>query len=150
MGLSTLFTYVQNHMLELTPGLLYYTPLGRNNYAGFVYYMPYTHIPSYCLGVLAGYYYTKQPSRKLSRRKVAILWVAALAAIGISLFGTIPVDGNRTAVPDRGGFVTDVLAWPGWAPISRLSYSIYIIHDFMLYYQWVTFPSRVNGGYYFM
>ncbi|KAL1423141.1 hypothetical protein MTO96_021513 [Rhipicephalus appendiculatus] len=61
-------------------------------------------------------------------------------------------DNNTTVklVLKRGGFLTDVLAWPGWAPISRLSYSIYIIHDFMLYYQWVAFPSRVNGGYYFM
>ncbi|KAH8023507.1 hypothetical protein HPB51_014756 [Rhipicephalus microplus] len=177
MGLSTLITYVQNHMLELTPGLLYYTPLGRHKYAGSVYYMPYTHIPSYCIGVLAGYYYTKQPSRRLSRRKVAILWVAALAAITMSLCGTILWTGVEqpsqavTAVyaattrifycgglawlmyaclTDRGGFLTDALAWPGWAPISRLSYSIYIIHDFMLYYQWVAFPSRVNGGYYFM
>lgn len=177
MALSMLFTYVQNHMLELTPGLLYYTPLGRNSYAGFVYYMPYTHIPSYCIGILAGYYYTKHSSRRLSKRKVALMWVAAAAAIGISLFGSILWTGHElpstvaTAVyaattrtlycgglawimfaclTDRGGFVTSVLAWPGWAPISRLSFCIYIIHDFMLYYQWVSFPGRVHGGYYFM
>lgn len=177
MALSMLFTYVQNHMLELTPGLLYYTPLGRHNYAGFVYYMPYTHIPSYCLGILAGYYYTKQPSRRLSRRKVALMWVAAVAAIGFSLFGTVLWTGHElpsrvatalfaattrtlycgglawvmyACLTDRGGFLTSFLAWPGWAPISRLSFCIYIIHDFLLYYQWVSFPGRVNGGYYFM
>ncbi|XP_077524834.1 nose resistant to fluoxetine protein 6-like [Amblyomma americanum] len=177
LGLSNLITYLQNHMQDLGPGLLYYAALGKNSEAGPVYYMPYTHIPSYCIGIIAGYYYTKQPSRKLSRRKVMLLWMAALASIGISLFGTILWTGHelpsRTAtalyaattrslfssglawiiyacLTDRAGFLTSVLAWPGWAPMSRLSFSIYIIHDFILYYQWINFPGRVDGGYYFM
>lgn len=177
IGLAMLITYVQNMELQLGPGLIYYTPLGRSTESGFVYYMPYTHATSYAIGIMAGYYYTKPVARKISKRKTTLLWAAAVASIAFSLFGTILWTGPElpsqvataafaavtrvlycggiawviyACLTGRAGFLANILAWPGWAPISRLSFSIYIIHDFVLYEQWIHFPGRVSGGNGFM
>ncbi|KAH6922181.1 hypothetical protein HPB50_010786 [Hyalomma asiaticum] len=51
---------------------------------------------------------------------------------------------------DRAGLLTSFLSWPGWAPLSRLSFSTYMIQDMVLQYQWTSLTSRVDGGYYFI
>ncbi|KAH7973853.1 hypothetical protein HPB49_005766 [Dermacentor silvarum] len=177
MVLAMLFSGVQNYMLQYPAGNLYFSPMDRYSSGDYVYYMPYSHAPSYCIGIIAGFWYTTKTPRQLSRCKVAFLWVAALCGICIAQFGTVLWTGHAqpsriitalyaathrglfsagiawivyACLTDRSGFLSSVLAWPGWAPLSRLSFSTYMFHDIMLQYEWTSFPSRADGGYYFM
>lgn len=45
-----------------------------------------------------------------------IIWAAALAFIIFS------------CVMKKGGFINDMLSWPVWTPLSRLSFSAYLVH----------------------
>ncbi|XP_077564781.1 nose resistant to fluoxetine protein 6-like [Haemaphysalis longicornis] len=172
-----LITYVQNVARRLGPGHVFYTPLGRLQESASVYAMPHTHVASYCMGIIAAYYYTNPSAQELSKRKVALLWAAALASFGFSLYGTIlwtglevPSQASTAAfasttrvlfcgvlawvmfacLTGRAGFLADILGWHGWAPISRLSFSIFMIHDFIVYGQWCNFPGMISGGSGFM
>ncbi|XP_049276087.1 nose resistant to fluoxetine protein 6-like [Rhipicephalus sanguineus] len=178
MALAMLYSFVENYYYQYPPAVLFYLPLLRDGKHGeHVYYMPYSHVPSYCLGIVAGFWYTTKVSHQLPKLKVAFLWVAALCAICIAQFGSVLWAGYEHpsrittalyAVTHRGlfsagiawviyacltgraGFLTSLLAWPGWAPLSRLSFSAYMIQDIVIQYEWRSLASRVDGGYYFM
>uniref|UniRef100_L7LX58 Nose resistant-to-fluoxetine protein N-terminal domain-containing protein n=1 Tax=Rhipicephalus pulchellus TaxID=72859 RepID=L7LX58_RHIPC len=178
MALVVLYSFVENCYYQYPPAVLFFVPLIRDGKHGeHVYFMPYTHVPSYCLGILAGFWYTTKASRQLPKLKVAFLWVAALCAICIAQFGSVLWAGYEhpprvttalyaathrglfsagiawvicACLTDRAGFLTNLLAWPGWAPLSRLSFSAYMIQDIVIQYEWKSLASRVDGGYYFM
>ncbi|KAL3211044.1 hypothetical protein MRX96_052091, partial [Rhipicephalus microplus] len=109
--------------------------------------------------------------------KVALLWVAALGAICVAQFSSVLWAGYDhpsrvttalyaathrglfsagmawviyACLTDRAGFLTSLLKWPGWAPLSRLSFSAYMIQDIVIQHEWESLASRVDGGYYFM
>ncbi|XP_075560455.1 nose resistant to fluoxetine protein 6-like isoform X2 [Dermacentor variabilis] len=177
MGLAMLVSYVENYTMQYPAGHLFFVPLTSHSGGEHVYYMPHSHIPSYCLGILAGFWCTTKAPRRLPRHKVAFLWVTSLCGICVAQFGSVLWTGHKqparvitalyaathrglfsagiawiiyACLADRAGFLGSLLAWPGWAPMSRLSFSTYMIHDIMIQYQWTTFTSRVDGGYYFM
>lgn len=37
-----------------------------------------------------------------------------------------------SCVNGKGGFINDILSWPIWTPLARLSFSAYLIHTFVL------------------
>ncbi|XP_070376992.1 nose resistant to fluoxetine protein 6-like [Dermacentor albipictus] len=119
------------------------------------------YMPSYCLGILAGFWYVTKAPHRLPRHKVAFLWVTAPCRICIARFGSVLWTGHNqparvitalyaathrglfsagiawiiyTCLADRAGFLSSLLAWPAWAPLSRLSVSTYMIHDIMMQY----------------
>ena len=90
-----------------------------------------------------------------------LLWTAAIYLCKITLFGTVEeLDGthhfteweNATFLmfsglawsigisiiiflcnTDYGGVVNSVLSWPGWDPVVRLSYGVYLFHEMLIY-----------------
>ncbi|KAL1419440.1 hypothetical protein MTO96_025426 [Rhipicephalus appendiculatus] len=88
MALAMLYSFVENCYYQYPPAVLFFVPLIRDGKHGeHVYYMPYSHVPSYCFGIVAGFWYTRKVPRQMS--KVAFLWVAALCAISIAQFGSV-------------------------------------------------------------
>ncbi|CAN8013646.1 unnamed protein product, partial [Ixodes persulcatus] len=109
--------------------------------------------------------------------KQAFLWLASSLSMAGALFGSILWNFNEVpsagfsalykathrvlfsagtswlifaCVTDRAGFVNSVLSWPVWAPLSRLSFGAYMIHDFIVFYQWLSFRNRISEGYFSM
>ncbi|KAL3221026.1 hypothetical protein MRX96_029729 [Rhipicephalus microplus] len=178
MALAMVCSFVENFYYQYPPAVLFFVLLIRDGKAGeHVYFMPYSYVPSYCLGIVAGFWYTTKGSQQMTKLKVALLWVAALGAICVAQFGSVLWAGYDhpsrvttalyaathrglfsagmawviyACLTDRAGFLTSLLKWPGWAPLSRLSFSAYMIQDIVIQHEWESLASRVDGGYYFM
>ena len=43
----------------------------------------------------------------------------------------------------NGGVVNSVLSWPGWEPLVKLSYSVFLVHFMVLYYIFGTMRSSL-------
>ena len=43
----------------------------------------------------------------------------------------------------NGGVVNSVLSWPGWEPLVKLSYSVFLVHFMVLYYTFGTMRSSL-------
>ncbi|XP_042144559.1 O-acyltransferase like protein-like [Ixodes scapularis] len=143
-----------------------------------LYYTPYVHFVSYCLGILAAFYHSKYGTDNIGKAKQVLLWVASLLCMSGVLFGSILWNSGAEApspwvaafykathralfsaglcwimfacVTGRAGFINNILSWPAWVPLSRLSFGSYMIHDFILFYQWLNFRNRINEGYFFL
>ncbi|CAN7988847.1 unnamed protein product, partial [Ixodes hexagonus] len=143
-----------------------------------LYYMPYVHFVSYSLGILAAFYHTKYGSNDIGKGWQGVLWAASLLCMCGVLFGSLlwnsPDDAPSpwaaalykathrglfsaglcwilfACVTGRAGFVNNILSWPAWIPLSRLSFGAYMIHDFILDYQWLNFRNRINEGHFYL
>ncbi|CAN7979993.1 unnamed protein product [Ixodes pacificus] len=172
--------YTVCSLKSLKPGVFYFTPILPSEMGEgleSIYYMPYVHFGSYCIGILTGFYYSTQGAQQISKGKQAFLWLASFLSMAGALFGSILWNFNEVpsagftalykathrvlfsagtswlifaCVTGRAGFVNSVLSWPVWAPLSRLSFGAYMIHDFIVFYQWLSFRNRISEGYFSM
>ncbi|CAN7947830.1 unnamed protein product [Ixodes hexagonus] len=137
--------------------------------------MPYVHFASYCIGILTGFYYSTYGTHEIS--KATFMWLFSCLSMAGALFGSILWNSGEApsalvaavykathrvlfsagfswlvfaCVTGRAGFVNGVLSWPVWAPLSRLSFGAYMIHDFVVFYQWLNFRNRMGEGYFSM
>ncbi|XP_030841026.1 nose resistant to fluoxetine protein 6 [Strongylocentrotus purpuratus] len=142
-------------MAVTAPGTGY---MFATDFQGIVYNKPYCRIPPYLVGMALGYvmYDIGNKKIKLSPVFVAAGWAIA-SALGIAVVYGL-YDANRGAsITTRaadimyltfsrftwalalswvifachygyGGVVNDILSWNFWVPLSRLTYSTYLIH----------------------
>ncbi|KAH7980212.1 hypothetical protein HPB49_013832 [Dermacentor silvarum] len=130
-----------------------------SNTVDFVYIKPFTHVGSYCIGILFGYLTLKYEHVKISKVVQAGLWMAS-TAIALCVI-MVPYEwqkGNfpsqleaglyaglhRTAwavavgwlifacVTGRAGVVNKFLSWSFFVPLSRLSLGAYLTSVFIL------------------
>ncbi|KAM7315291.1 nose resistant to fluoxetine protein 6-like isoform X1 [Ixodes scapularis] len=174
-------TFLVTKLNNLNAGTFYFTPVlpsEMGNDPASLYYTPYVHFVSYCLGILAAFYHSKHGTDDIGKAKQVLLWVASLLCMSGVLFGSILWNSGGEApspwvaalykathralfsaglcwimfacVTGRAGFINNILSWPAWVPLSRLSFGSYMIHDFILFYQWLNFRNRINEGYFFL
>jgi peptidoglycan/LPS O-acetylase OafA/YrhL len=123
-----------------------------------IYYPTHIRMHAWLVGVLIGYilHLTKHRRFQLSKTAVFAGWTGALAVIGALIFGTHPLqqlDYSGPLIYDAiyestsrvlwsiavgwiifasvngyGGWVNGILSWPGFQPLGKLSYSIYLVH----------------------
>ncbi|XP_064469128.1 O-acyltransferase like protein-like [Ornithodoros turicata] len=172
---AMVLTYVQTELMDLPAGLLYFVPLVPFRSASKIwkiYYTPHAHFPSYVLGILTGFHYSRHGAWRPGKSLQAVLWLASVLGMSFALFGSkmwVPNNIPSTAttalfaathrflfslgvswlifacLTGRGGFITSVLSWKMWQPFSKLSFSAYLIHDFIVYFQWLSLRSRISG-----
>ncbi|XP_023232400.1 nose resistant to fluoxetine protein 6-like [Centruroides sculpturatus] len=120
-----------------------------------VYSKPYTHVGSYCAGMLIGYLILRHRDHKLKPIYQLLGWIAAIACNFGILFGTY--NWSRGYLPDtataviyaavhrtgwaltvgwlvficatgHGGILNRFMSWKPFLPLSRLCYCVYLIH----------------------
>ncbi|XP_041473104.1 uncharacterized protein LOC121422249 isoform X2 [Lytechinus variegatus] len=126
-----------------------------------IYVKPYCRIPPYLVGMAVGYLLHMNRDKRISMHPImAVLgWIAA-SAIGMAcVYGFYPsYHGNELSTADSaaymalskfawavsvawvviachhgyGGWVNSLLSWRFWIPLSRLSYSNYLLHPIIL------------------
>ncbi|XP_059482183.1 nose resistant to fluoxetine protein 6-like [Neocloeon triangulifer] len=126
------------------------------NMLNVLYDPPWTRIGPYMIGMLTGYYVNKINGRlSLKTWQVACCWFLGSMCNVVVLFGltkreispelgALYVGLSRTVwgvglawivvacVTKHGGIVAQVLEFPGWVPMSRLTYCAYLLNPFLM------------------
>lgn len=127
-----------------------------------IYDKPYCRIAPYLIGVILGYILHRTADRKnfLKWWQQLIGWLIAAACSVSVVFGLYHVEMSRTEAlfynafcrsaysvglawliyvceTGHGGFLTKLLSWKLWIPLSRLTYCAYLVHPMLIhgYYQ---------------
>ncbi|KAI1292044.1 Nose resistant to fluoxetine protein 6 [Halotydeus destructor] len=131
-----------------------------NDYYGAIYIKPYTRVGPYLVGMAFGFLlYTLDGNVHLTTTQSRIGWTAAITLNLAILFsmapanmGYLPSDAmaalysstSRTlwattlawvtyaCLAGRGGVINSFLSWKVWVPLSRLTYSAYLIHPIVM------------------
>ncbi|CAH1779655.1 unnamed protein product [Owenia fusiformis] len=126
------------------------------------YVKPWSRIGSYIVGVWLGYILWKTKSKVKMSRWVAMLgWIFSLGLIFATTFGNwrcstctpipqwlnimfLSTQRQMTAVgiawiafaciTGYGGYINTLFSWKGWIPLSRLTYTGYLIHPYLQVY----------------
>ncbi|XP_035212889.1 nose resistant to fluoxetine protein 6-like [Stegodyphus dumicola] len=151
--ITGLLTIIHN----LPPTVIFFSPdveLTKKT-ANLIYFRPYPHIGAYCVGLALGYLLWKYHKWTLSKLAQSAGWAVSSASCLAVLFATYswsrgnradPAEGVIYAVLHRtvwaagvawvlficatghGGILNKFLSWQIFAPLSRLSYSVYLLH----------------------
>ncbi|XP_071495965.1 nose resistant to fluoxetine protein 6-like [Diadema antillarum] len=137
--------------------------LPADSYMDVIYTKPYCRIPPYLVGMAMGYiiYRIGTKKIKLSPIMAAAGWAVA-AALGMTVvYGLYPIYSG-SSVPTTatsmaytslstftwgvalcwvvfachygyGGVIHDFLSWSLWVPLSRMTYSAYLLHPLVMY-----------------
>eukprot|EP00058_Branchiostoma_floridae_P000741 XP_002586229.1 hypothetical protein BRAFLDRAFT_132369 [Branchiostoma floridae] len=176
---------VDMQLYVIAPGLLVLLyNVDRQAYYATVYKYTFTRMGPYMVGLLMGYILfttdRKVPNTRSTKAlmllgwfgatAVAILFVGAPGWIG-SPFSIIGQPAWRAF--DRtmfscavawvvfaccvgyGGIITEFLSWSGWVPLSRLTYTAYLVHPIIMHVYTMSlktplFYSATNWWFYFI
>lgn len=141
-----------------------------------IYLRPFTHVSTYVFGVIMGYVTYQYGEASIGRVAQLAHWIMSLALTGFVLFLTLP--WNRGNPPDdittaiyagfhrfawalglawpsfacatgRGGLLNAFFSWKAFIPISRLVYSIYLVHVPLLYLRMGIIKTHINMNEFF-
>ncbi|XP_041453975.1 nose resistant to fluoxetine protein 6-like [Lytechinus variegatus] len=135
-------------------------PTGAD-FSSIIYGKPYCRIPPYLVGMVLGYLMYKQGDRKIRLNPaLASLGWAVAVAVGMScVYGLLGgYKGHLTLAGSMvyemlsrfawgvflawvvfacregyGGWVNDILSWSFWLPLSRMTYSAYLLHPIIIF-----------------
>lgn len=139
------------------PGL----PAPTLDYSSQIYAKPYCRIPPYLVGMILGYMMYRQGDRKLNLHSSVYAggWVIA-TTVGMSVvYGLQGLYHGHFTLAESivyeslsrfawgvalawvvfackegfGGWVNDILSWRAWLPLSRVTYSAYLLHPIVIY-----------------
>ncbi|XP_022242186.1 nose resistant to fluoxetine protein 6-like [Limulus polyphemus] len=143
--------------------------------ATYIYLRPYTHLGPYAVGVIVGYMLVNHGNVVLPRFAKLIGWMLSVSfnlAVLLLTYpwnnGTVPGVSVSVAyasihriiwatglgwtsfmsVVDQANPVKMILSWKGFVPISRLSYSLYVVHLLVIWLRVWTFRERVVFHHY--
>ncbi|CAI9714919.1 Hypothetical predicted protein [Octopus vulgaris] len=130
-------------------------------YFQHIYVKPYTRIGPYIIGMLYGYYLSRNKCKmNINKYVCAMIWLMATSNAITVLYGLYNIyngDGVTegtislyTAVHRNvwavsvgwviyacctgyGGFVNTILSWKAFIPLSRLTYCAYLVHPVVIY-----------------
>ncbi|KAM7303842.1 nose resistant to fluoxetine protein 6 [Ixodes scapularis] len=136
-----------------------------------VYFRPYTHFGPFCLGIVVAYaFVSKLTQHSIGKVFQAVCWAVSLCSGATILFctkewgsGDVPSPWVSAAyagthrlvwglclawvvvacVSGRGGIVNAILSTRLLVPISRLSYSIYVLHVPLVWLRMWTIRERI-------
>lgn len=131
-----------------------------NDYSGQLYIKPYCRIGPYLIGLAMGYFVHATQGAILIKKKYVLLgWILGITANLSVLYSTWPAyqgepmsnAGSTTysslarsiwalglswltfaCIAGYGGFVSTILSWKAFVPLSRLTYCAYLIHPVVM------------------
>lgn len=156
---SGIVTYIFKY-----PPILIFTILDIRylvTYANYLYCTPNYHLGVYAVGLFLGTHLARNPKIKLSMWTATIGWIVAIPASLAVVYGPWPwhkgepytmveaiifSSSGRTVwavclawvimacYAGKGGIIYTILSWPGFQPLVRLTYVIYLIHIIVMYH----------------
>ncbi|KAK8773681.1 hypothetical protein V5799_011786 [Amblyomma americanum] len=175
---SSAYTGVVSYLNNYQPAVIFtHTDVSYTiGTANQIYFKPFAHVGSFCIGVLLGYYIYVAPKMKLSKPVQVLCWCAATAcnlAIVLAPHKWYTDHSYSIKQPEcllyaslhrvawtlgvawlvfacatgRGGIVMSLLSWPALVPLSRLSYGAFLCHVVILLVQMMTNRERIAYTY---
>ncbi|CAN7937897.1 unnamed protein product [Ixodes hexagonus] len=172
------FTCVQIHSWDLVYSLTVGTNNLRQSLESmeFIYFRPYVHAASYVFGIVTGHFSVKHNTAKISRVTQVAQWLASIGLASFVMFITVP--WNKGNLPNsivnvlyggfhrllwsialiwpcyacatgRGGLLNKFFCWKAFRPLSRLTYSVYLIHIFFFFLRSGNLKTNFELGEYF-
>ncbi|KAH6944552.1 hypothetical protein HPB50_003867 [Hyalomma asiaticum] len=134
----------------------------------YVYIRPFTHVATYIVGVLCGYAASQHKNKHIH---LALLWCLSLILVCAVMFITVP--WNQGMLPDdvtnsiyggfhriawalgfcwptyacatgRGGWLNKMFSWKFFVPLSRLTFSIYLVHVLIFIVRMIRLRTYIN------
>ncbi|XP_015907619.1 O-acyltransferase like protein-like [Parasteatoda tepidariorum] len=156
-SVCSLVTGILTIVNNLPPTVIFFSPdveLTKRT-ANLIYFRPYPHVGAYCVGLALGYILWKKQKWSLSKVTQSAGWAVSSVSCLAVLFATYlwsrgtaadTVEGVIYAVLHRtvwaagvawvlftcatghGGMLNKFLSWQAFTPLSRLCYSVYLLH----------------------
>ncbi|RWS12604.1 hypothetical protein B4U79_11987 [Dinothrombium tinctorium] len=149
-----------------------------NEYYGKIYIKPYCRVGPYLVGIALGYIiHSSNGKFKISKTRNFSCWFCAIS-IGVAVLlamspannGTLPSDAvaavysassriiwaaclgwvTFACVSGNGGFINSILSSKIFIPLSRLSYSAYLIHPIVIAAFYGSRESAFDFSHYLM
>ncbi|KAL3247271.1 hypothetical protein MRX96_057203 [Rhipicephalus microplus] len=141
----------------------------------WVYLLPHTHVGPYFIGALTAFAYERYRESKIPVLLQLVLWALSLLFIGASLFAAAPwsmgdlptlevtlayATTHRVAwalglawivfacITGRGGVIDSLLSWDALVPLGKMSYSIYLVHAYFVFYKAWTIRQRIENHHF--
>lgn len=159
---SIILAAVINYVNDYPPGMLYAQPEIEERWdLNFDYYWrPYSHAGAYFVGLIFGYALASEKRRVLPRNSTLIGWCASLLTLFVTLFGVYGWNGGHESGKlvnafyssthrtfwalglawlvyacgvGQGGIIGYFLSWRGFLPFSRLTFSVYLVHPWLIW-----------------
>lgn len=159
---SIVIAGVINFVNDYPPGMLYAQPEIEERWdLNFDYYWrPYSHCGAYFVGIIFGYALATGKRRLLDRRSLLIGWTASLMTLFVTLFGVYGWNGGHESgklvnalyasthrtfwalglswlvyacSTGQGGLIGQFLCWRGFSAFSRLTFSVYLVHPWLIW-----------------
>jgi peptidoglycan/LPS O-acetylase OafA/YrhL len=141
-----------------------------------MYFAPWVRMHAYMIGMLTGYILFKTKLKlKINKVLCTFIWMVAMAAgmaVVYGIYGYINdvdmMDENIAAfynamarptfaacvawmiiacVTGNGGPIARFLDWSFWSPLSRLTYSLYLVHVLVIYWYLAVQESPMHFSY---
>ncbi|KAH7980546.1 hypothetical protein HPB49_017120 [Dermacentor silvarum] len=137
----------------------------------YVYIRPFTHVATYIVGILCGYAASQHKNKHIHLVLQALLWCLSLLLVCLVMFVTVP--WNQGMLPGdvsnyiyagfhriawslgfcwptyacatgRGGLLNKMFSWKFFIPLSRLTFSIYLVHVLIFIVRMIRLRTYVN------
>jgi len=140
-----------------------------------LYYKPWPHLPSYLVGLLAGYLILRKESIKLSSTGRNLAWLLSTLLAFALLNSIYPWNMGLQVEPLISGLhsatfrtlwaiccawfvfalstrpqnpISKFLSWHGFQITSRLTYCTYLVHPLIIYYHFGCLRERIDSSIY--
>ncbi|KAH6946857.1 hypothetical protein HPB50_015646 [Hyalomma asiaticum] len=158
MAITGLVTYTYDY----GPVALFSIPDDENlnAFLNDIAFRPYTHFPSFAVGLCLGYLIYKYRQVKISRRIQLVGWLSSVSTGLTIVYGVYEWNAysppgpflsvlygatSRPAwtlcvawvtfacVSGHGGFVDTLLSWKAFVPLSKLTFMVYLLHPPLMF-----------------
>lgn len=140
-----------------------------------IYFRPYVHVGPYLIGSLVACLYLKRPRLRIPPLLELLGWLACAAAGAYVNLVTVAWKDGRYPSPlwasayaglhrvlwavclgwvvyacaiGRGGIINTILSWKPLVPLSRISFTIYVVHIYVIYLKLWTIRERINPDHF--
>ncbi|XP_075533850.1 nose resistant to fluoxetine protein 6-like isoform X2 [Dermacentor variabilis] len=140
-----------------------------------IYFRPYVHIGPYLIGSLVACLYLKRQHIRLPPFLELLGWLACVATGTYVNLVTVAWEDGRYPSPlwsstyaalhrvlwaaclgwvvyacaiGRGGIINTILSWKPLVPVSRISFTIYVVHIYVIYLKLWTIRERLSPDHF--
>lgn len=140
-----------------------------------IYFRPYVHIGPYIMGSLVACLYLNRRNVRITPFLEVIGWLASVAAGCYVNLVTVAWEDGRYPSPlwssayaalhrvvwaaclgwvvyacaiGRGGILNTILSWKPLVPVSRISFTIYVVHIYVIYLKLWTIRERLSPDHF--
>ena len=140
------------------------------------YYKPWPHLPSYCIGLALGFLLASRARLALTRAQMRTCWLFVTLFCLASLYGVYPWNMGWKVGPavtalyaatfrsiwsgccawtvfallrhDSHTLMARVLSWKGFLPFSRVTYSAFLLHPFVIWFHSGSLRERFTPSHF--